>query len=139
MIYEDGVVDDEGMAGEELEGLGPLEAEVMRAAWGSLSPLSVRAMVDQLNGQRRRPLAYTTVMTVMARLADKGLLRRERDGRGFLYEPAVSDVAELAVHRVVREYGDAAVARFVAEARAQPALLERLRTLLDDAPDGGES
>lgn len=120
------------MADDELQGLGPLEAEVMRALWASRSPLSVRAMVDHLNQQRTRPLAYTTVMTVMARLAEKGLLRRERDGRGFLYEPAVDDVAELAVRRVVREYGDAAVARFVAEARSEPALLQRLRALLDD-------
>lgn len=123
------------MADDELEGLGTLEAEVMRRLWASPSPLSVRTVLGELNEHRSQPLAYTTVMTVMARLAEKGLLRRERDGRGYLYEPAVSDVAELAVRRVVREYGDAAVARFVAEARAEPALLRRLKALLVDDAD----
>lgn len=123
------------VANDELEGLGPLEAEVMRRLWASPSPLSVRSVLEEFNEQRISPLAYTTVMTVMARLAEKGLLRRERDGRGYLYEPAVSDVAELAVRRVVREYGDAAVARFVAEAKAEPALLQRLRALLVDDAD----
>lgn len=126
------------MGDDELEGLGALEAEVMRRLWGSSSPLSVRTVLGELNEQRTRPLAYTTVMTVMARLAEKGLLRRERDGRGYLYEPAVSDIAELAVRRVVREHGDAAVARFVAEARAEPALLRRLKALLvDDVDEDG--
>lgn len=116
----------------EIEGLGPLEADVMRHVWAASSPVSVRAMLEQLNEQRRPPLAYTTVMTVMARLAEKGLLRRERNGRGFVYEAAVGDMAEVAVRRVMQEFGDAAVTRFVAEAKTDAKLLRRLKRLLDE-------
>lgn len=126
----------DGVGADELEGLGPLEGEVMRRVWAASSPMTVRDMLGVLNGHRPRPLAYTTVMTVMGRLAEKGLLRRERVGRGFVYEAAVGDVAEIAVRRVMREFGDAAVARFVEEARAEPALLRRLKALLDEDSAG---
>lgn len=133
--YEASVVDAERVSTEKLEGLGPLEAEVMRQLWAASAPMPVRAVLGKLNGERPEPLAYTTVMTVMVRLAEKGLLRRQREGRGYAYEPTVDDVAELAVRRVLTEFGDAAVARFVAEAKAEPALLHRLRGLLDADAD----
>lgn len=49
-------------------GFAPLESEVMEAIWSVSRPVSVREIVDTLNGQRAEPLAYTTVMTVMNRL-----------------------------------------------------------------------
>lgn len=112
--------------------LGPLEAEVMRVAWKAREPFSVRAVLDQLNGGRTPPLAYTTVMTVMARLAEKDILRRTMNGRGYLYEAAVPDAAAIAVRNLVRDFGDAAVAGFVDEARADPKLRARLERLLRD-------
>jgi predicted transcriptional regulator len=48
----------------------------------------VREVVEDLRGER--PLAYTTVMTVMENLHRKGWLRRERDGRAWRYEPTGS-------------------------------------------------
>src|SRR5438270_2213520 len=89
--------------------LGPLEGEVMEALWASPEPLSVRAVLECLNQDRRPPLAYTTVMTVMARLAEKDVLRRVKAGRGYLYEPAVADEAGLAVRDVIRDFGDSAL------------------------------
>jgi predicted transcriptional regulator len=113
--------------------LGPLEAEVMEVLWGTRAPLTVREVLDRLNRRRRPPLAYTTVMTVMARLAEKDILRRELDGRGYRYEPAVADAAAIAVREVMRDYGEEAVAQFVDEARADPKLLRRLRRLVEDS------
>lgn len=110
--------------------LGPLEAEVMRTLWSAAQPMTVRAVLDALNRGRSPVLAYTTVMTVMARLTDKEALRRRRQGRGYVYEPAVPDTAALAVRDVVREFGESAVARFVDEARADPKLLRRLERVL---------
>jgi predicted transcriptional regulator len=54
--------------------------------WGR--PVLVREVVEDLRPSR--PLAYTTVMTVMENLHRKGWLRRERDGRAWRYEPAGS-------------------------------------------------
>jgi predicted transcriptional regulator len=112
--------------------LGPLEAEAMGVLWASAEAMSVRAVLDELNANRVPPLAYTTVMTVLSRLAEKGILLRERNGRGFAYQPAVPDAASIAVREVVRDFGEAAVAGFVDEARADPRLLRRLRKLLDE-------
>ena len=75
---------------------------------------------------RTKPLAYTTVMTVMSRLADKGALRRRPQGRSYVYEATAADSAGLAVRGVLRDFGDAAMAQFVEEARSDPKLLERL-------------
>ena len=67
---------------------GELEAVIMDRLWEQGRPMLVREMVDALHGQR--PLAYTTVMTVMENLHRKGWLRRERDGRAWRYEPTGS-------------------------------------------------
>jgi predicted transcriptional regulator len=112
--------------------LGPLEADAMEVLWTSATPMSVRDVLAKLNERGSEPLAYTTVMTVLTRLADKGILARVRDGRGYVYEPAVTDAAQIAVRGVVRDFGDAALAHFVDEARADPDMLKRLRRLLSD-------
>jgi predicted transcriptional regulator len=112
--------------------LGPLEAEIMRAMWQTRSPMTVRDVLDRLNDERDAPLAYTTVMTVMARLAEKDVLRRELNGRGYQYVAAVPDEASIAVRTVVRDFGEAALAQFVDEARADPKMLRRLRRLLEE-------
>lgn len=110
--------------------LGPLEADVMRVVWDEKRPMTVREVLARLNEQRREPLAYTTVMTVMSRLAEKEILRRHQQGRGFVYESAVGNQAAVAVRGILRDFGDSAVASFVDEARADPKLLRRLRRLL---------
>jgi predicted transcriptional regulator len=112
--------------------LGPLEAEVMEIMWSAAEPMTVRAVADRVNEGREQPLAYTTVMTVMSRLADKDVLGRRRDGRGYVYEAKAADSAAIAVRGVMRDHGDAALAHFVEEAKADPDALRRLRALLAD-------
>jgi len=112
--------------------LGPLEAEVMRGAWAARGPVTVRDLLGRINASRPEPLAYTTVMTVMSRLVDKGVLRRHRAGRGYLYEPTVEDAAAIAVRGVMRDFGDAAMTHFLEEARGDPAALRRLERLLGE-------
>jgi predicted transcriptional regulator len=120
------------MANDLTKILGPLEAEILETLWRMDRAVDVRDTLDQLNDDRSRPLAYTTVMTVMARLAEKGVLLRRKAGRGYLYEPAVHDAAEIAVRNVVKDFGESAMAHFVAEARADPKLLRRLERLMKD-------
>lgn len=68
--------------------LGQLEAVVMQRLWAVDHPVSVRAVLEDL--QRERGIAYTTVMTVLDNLHGKGLVRREKQGRAYLYAPALS-------------------------------------------------
>jgi predicted transcriptional regulator len=102
----------------------------MAALWHEGTALSVREVVDRLNAGRAAPLAYTTVMTVLSRLAGKGILVREQQGRGFVYASAVADTADIAVRGVLAEFGDAALARFVDRVELDPALRARLRKLM---------
>lgn len=66
--------------------LGPLEMEVL----GLLSPDEPLAVADvqQRLARAGRDLAYTTVMTVLVRLAEKGVVTRKKQGTRYLYAPA---------------------------------------------------
>jgi predicted transcriptional regulator len=110
--------------------LGSLEAEVMAVLWDAGAAVSVRRVVERLNSGREAPLAYTTVMTVLSRLAGKGILVREQQGRSFVYTPAVADTAEIAVRGILAEFGDAALARFVDRVELDPLLRARLHKLM---------
>lgn len=68
--------------------LGDLEVQVMLRIWARREPVTVRDVLGDL--QAERPVAYTTVMTVMGNLQKKGWLRRHADGRAYRYEPIVS-------------------------------------------------
>jgi predicted transcriptional regulator len=68
--------------------LGDLEREVMQQLWDAPEPLTVRQVHERLS--RSRDLAYTTVMTVLDRLAKKGVALRQKQDRAYLYAPAQS-------------------------------------------------
>ena len=68
--------------------LGDLEHAVMDVLWARPAPTPVRDVHEEL--ARGREIAYTTVMTVLDRLAKKGVVARQLDGRAWLYEPARS-------------------------------------------------
>jgi len=74
--------------------LGELENEVMTRLWQWNRPVTVREVLEDLLLERE--LAYTTVMTVMDKLFQKGWLRREQEGRAFRYEPVSSREAYTA-------------------------------------------
>ena len=71
-----------------MAGLGDLEREVMTQLWESGEPLTVRQVHERLS--RDRDLAYTTVMTVLDRLAKKGVVDQQRADRAYRYAPAQS-------------------------------------------------
>jgi predicted transcriptional regulator len=102
----------------------------MEAVWAAGAPVSVREVMGRLNDGRAEPLAYTTVMTVMSRLAEKDALARQQAGRGYVYEATAADPAGIAVKNVIRTYGDEAMAHFVDQARGDPELLRRMEQLL---------
>ena len=86
----------------------PLEAEVMRILWDRQSA-TVREVWQELRRQGKR-LAYTTVMTVMVRLHEKGILRRVKEGKGYRYFPV--HPRETLLHRFVTTVVDRLVAVF---------------------------
>ncbi|MBF6606727.1 MAG: BlaI/MecI/CopY family transcriptional regulator [Chloroflexi bacterium] len=117
------------------DALGPLGAAVMRVVW-SQGESSVSTAVDALNADRDRPLAYTTVMTIMVRLFERGLLEREKLGRQFIYRPGGDEPALLealsarAVDDLLARYGTTALRQFAARlAEADPELRTRLLAL----------
>jgi predicted transcriptional regulator len=83
--------------------LPQLELDCMRALWalGQATVHEVRARLFP-----ERPLAYTTVMTVMDHLRGKGLVEREKRGRPYLYRPLVTEdaVREHALDRLTRNF-----------------------------------
>ena len=110
---------------------GSLEAEVLGALARAGGPLSPGELRDQLASG---DLAYTTITTVLGRLVAKGLVRRQRDGRRYSYEPAVDESALVAerMHADLRLAADRGVVlqRFVsalsdAEAAALRTTLRR--------------
>src|SRR5580698_258481 len=79
----------------------PLELLCLRALW-SLGEGNVKA-VRQVVAESR-PLAYTTIMTVLDRLVRKGMLARRKVGRSFAYAPqATKDAARRAAVRELLE------------------------------------
>jgi predicted transcriptional regulator len=104
----------------------------MDAIWSADGPLSVREVLEILNRGRAEPLAYTTAMTVMNRLAGKRALERRGEPRSYVYVATGEDAAAIAVRDVIRTYGDAAVAHLVDQARADPDVMRRLRALLEE-------
>jgi predicted transcriptional regulator len=96
--------------------LGELERAVMEVLWDRGAPAAVRDVADALAA---RELAYTTVMTVLDRLAKKGFVRRQRDGRAWQYEPVNSRegyVAQLMLDALALTGDrDAALTRFARE------------------------
>jgi BlaI family transcriptional regulator, penicillinase repressor len=67
--------------------LAPLELDCMNTLW-PMGEASVRQIRDQLAG--RLPRAYTTIMTIMDRLARKGVVERRKTGRAYVYRPNLS-------------------------------------------------
>lgn len=95
--------------------LGELEAAIMDFIWRKGKPVGVPDVQHHLS--RTRELAYTTTMTVMGRLHEKGLLERAEDRRPYTYWPALSreDYSARLMLGILTELGDrkAVLARFV--------------------------
>jgi len=72
---------------------GELQHQVMAALWRS-GEGTVEAVRSELPAEHRG--AYTTVQTVLNRLAERGLLTRRKDGRGLVYRPVLSEAEYLS-------------------------------------------
>lgn len=103
--------------------LGELELAIMQIVWAR-GDVAVRHVYEALQAQRS--IAYTTVMTVMSRLAQKGILATRKQGRAYYYHATVTasellaQRAQRAVDDVLATFGDAARAHFLRNMEALP-------------------
>jgi predicted transcriptional regulator len=117
------------------EVLGPLESEIMDVVW-DLSEVTVRDVHRVL--RKKRQIAYTTVMTTLGRLTDKGLLNRVEDQPAHRYFPAVSreeyarSTVKSVVDWLVSHFPDPAVAYFIDRVEEKDEeVIEHLRRAID--------
>lgn len=110
--------------------LGTLESEVLDALWAADGPLTPAEVLERLDG----PLAYTTVMTVLTRLWQKGLVDRSKVGRAYAYRASDSEAGLIAdrMHSALAASGDrtGTMSRFVDS--LDPRQRAQLRRLLEE-------
>ena len=115
----------------ERRAFGELEGEVLAALWAAPGPLVPADVQAAVGGD----LAYTTVMTILVRLHDKGVIEREKLGRAYAYRPVVTenDVVADQVRRLLdRGHSRTAVLQGLVEGLA-PGDEKLLRELLANA------
>jgi predicted transcriptional regulator len=114
--------------------LGALEGAVMEVLWQRQRPTTARDVAQALAA---RDLAYTTVLTVLDRLAKKGFVQRERVGRAWSYTPAApreAYITQLMLEALnLTGDRDAALVRFARSVSTTEA--ETLRRALAAAED----
>lgn len=122
------------MARKKLSSLTDLEIDIMNVVW-RLRRATVRQIVDSLRDQR--PLAYTTVQTVLSILTQKGVVRYTREGRAFVYTAIVKPegVRQEVINAVVEKLFAGSPQSLVLHLIESDALTaeeaESLRNLLD--------
>src|SRR5688500_5724767 len=117
-------------------GLGARELAIMKVVW-RLEDASVREVYETL--RRQRPVAYTTVMTMMGTLETKGYLKKRADGRAFRYRPAhperriITSLVREFVDRVFDGASQPLLAHLVTEGRLTKEERAELKRLIDEA------
>jgi BlaI family penicillinase repressor len=103
--------------------LAPLELDCLHVLW-PMGEATVRDIREALRIDR--PRAYTTIMTIMDRMTQKGIVSRRKAGRAWLYAPNVSagEARERAVQRLVEHFfagsEDALLAQLSGESVTRP-------------------
>ncbi len=131
------------MAEREPE-LGAAELAVLRALWEH-GPTSVRQVMDALH-QRGRRLAYTTVLTYLTRLEQKGLVSSDKSELAYVYRAKVSRkrITRSRVKRLLQQLYDGAAGPLVLELirseRLTPQEIDELHKLIErlDVKPGGD-
>lgn len=123
--------------------LGELEAEVMKTTWNENGGVTGRQIYE--NMKRKRTLAYTTVLTVIDRLVNNGLIKKEKNMRTPIFSPAITgeefknEITKTVVRGLMDFAGKGAVAAFMSEIRtSNPETIAELEKLVQ-ARIGGRS
>ncbi|MDY7109840.1 MAG: BlaI/MecI/CopY family transcriptional regulator [Planctomycetota bacterium] len=126
--------------------LGTAELEVLRTLWDE-GPATVREVMNHLH-QRGRKVAYTTVLTFLTRLEQKGFVTSDKSGLAYVYRPRVTreKVSRSRLKALLEELYDGAAAPLVLQlvrerrlSRRDIAELQRLIEELDVKSRRGKS
>jgi predicted transcriptional regulator len=120
------------------QALGTLETQVMEAIWDAAEPVAVEDVRAKLEAQGKES-AYTTIMTTMSRLFDKGLLQREQRGRAYYYWPTLSrseldrSVTRRVIDGLLASFTEPAISYFVEAVRdGHPEQFDQLAQIIDE-------
>ena len=119
-----------------------LELQILKLVWRE-GEVTVRHLRELLAADSR-DLAYTSVMTMTGIMTDKGYLRRRREGKGYIYRPAISeedisrDMMGDLVKRVFDGSARAAMVNLLEMGQIDEEEIEDLRRLLDERESRNE-
>ncbi len=123
--------------------LGSLESEIMEVAWASDCEVSVRDVLEALKDDRE--LAYTTVMTIMSRLADKKILEKRKEKNAFLFKPTISrdeftgQVVGGLIDDLLNDFSEATMSYFVRRVGEKDrSVLEKLEHVISEAKESSD-
>jgi len=114
--------------------LGSAELEVLKVLWDE-GPANVRRVMDALHAAGR-PVAYTTVQTMLTRLEQKGFVKSNKSGQAFVYRAAISRerVSRSRLRKLVDQLYDGAagplVLHLLRTQRLRPEEIEQLQALI---------
>ena len=123
--------------------LGTAELEVLKALW-DLGPSTVRETLNHLHEQGRK-IAYTTVLTMLTRLEQKGFVRSDKSGVAYVYRAKVSRerITRSRLRSLLTELFDGAAAplvlQLVREEQLSPEEIAELRHLIAELDEETES
>ncbi len=120
--------------------LGGLEKEIMKTVWMTKRSVTVREVFSVI--AQDRSIAYTTVMTIMGRLVNKGLLKRQTVGKAYMYKAAYSKdkflgkISRQIINNLLSSFGETAIAHFTEELERIPAnKRKKLANILKNSKD----
>lgn len=120
----------------------PSELEILQILWDRGTPATVRDVLETLNEKKQR--AYTSVMSLLNVMTDKGFLERTPQGRAFLYVPAQPREETLAgmvgdlLDRAFAGSANALVTHLLAEAQPSERELDEIHKLIESFRKGPE-
>ncbi|MEF2964797.1 BlaI/MecI/CopY family transcriptional regulator [Paenibacillus sp. M1] len=110
---------------------GPLEAKVMEVIWARTEPTTIKEVNARISADK--PMSFNTIMTVMNRLVDKGILQKKQQAKSYVYSAVITkerfleEQSKELSYDLVKEFGSLAVTHMIdAMEQVDPELLNQL-------------
>lgn len=117
---------------------GPLQKEILKIIW-ERGPLSGRDLVELINAPLRKKYAYNTVLTIIEKMRQKGIILRRKIGKSYFFWPRVTkdNLLRNRVHEflqgLVKEFSEPVMSHFLdSKDRIEPEKVEELVSFLKE-------